>query len=116
MANYHPPLAVSHGLDSCMGSMRRRGHYRHCRHWRWRQLLWSLFSSRVVASMIVISSSLVGVDALPWSPLSLSSLVVVVSKVLVLVAGSGILDHRHRWKVVPVATAIVAIVASGCLP
>ena len=20
MANYHPPLAVSHGLDSCMGS------------------------------------------------------------------------------------------------
>ena len=69
--------------------------------------------------MIVVSSSLVGVDALPLSPLLLSSLVVVVaSKVLVLVVGSGILDrHRHRWGVVLVAAAIaVIVIAGGCLP
>ena len=69
--------------------------------------------------MIVVSSSLVGVDALPLSPLSLSSLVVVVaSEVLVLVVGSGILDrHCHRWGVVLVAAAIaVIVIAGGCLP
>ena len=99
--------------------MPRHGHHRHCHHWRWRRLPWSSSSSRVVASMIVVSSSLVGVDALPLSPLLLSSLVVVVaSGVLVLVVGSGILDrHRHRWGVVLVAAAIaVVVVAGGCLP
>ena len=100
--------------------MRRHGHHGHCRHWGWRRLPWSSSSSRVVASMIIVSSSLVDVDALPWSPLSLSSLVVVASKVLVLVAGSGIPDHqhRHRWGVVLVAATIVVVVvvAGGCPP
>ena len=47
-----------------------------------------------------LSLSLIGMDALPWSPLSFSSLMVVVGSVvlifiLALVAGSGVLGHHH---------------------